>query len=157
MDSINPPKRIWTDADFAQMNWHDCRLHGVAIFDDCSPHLRQLRLDIDYIFASRGFQDTAEPSGFWISPATLVFEPERFHLDVPGPGGDWIIGMERTNDKGSPKWIISLNLGGQITVRAPGFTHHIRRAPVFVPTPNQHLETSQRGGISFDTPSPETW
>ena len=156
MQAFTPAKLIWTKADFEAMSWHDCRLHGIAIFDDFTPHLHELRLDIDYIFEWVGFDKPAEQSGHWISPATLVFQPRRFHIDVPGPGGDWIIGIERSGADHSQKWIISLNTGGDITVLAPGFTQYIRRAPVFVATPNQYLETTQRGGVSFETLTEQT-
>jgi len=149
---FTPAKLIWTEADFEQMSWQDCRLHGIAVIDDFTPHLHELRLDSDYIFQWIGFDTPAEQSGHWISPATLAFEPQRFHLDVPGPGGDWIIGMERTGGD-TTRWTISLNTGGEIVVLAPGFRQYIRRAPVFVATPNQYLETTHRGGISFETSS----
>jgi hypothetical protein len=148
---FTPTKLIWTEADFEQMSWHDCRLHGIAIFDDFTPHLHELRLDIDYIFQWVGFDTPAEQSGHWISPATLVFDPQRFHLDVPGPGGDWIESIDRSVTGSAIRWTISLNTDGDITVLAPGFRQYIRRSPVFVATPNQYLETTQRGGISFET------
>jgi hypothetical protein len=156
VELFSPPKLIWTQADFEQMSWHDCRLHAIAIYDDFSPHMHELRLDIDYIFQWVGFDTPTEQSGHWISPATLVFDPDRFHLDVPGPGGDWIQSIDRSATGSTTRWTISLNLGGDITVLAPGFTQYIRRAPVFVATPNQYLETTQRGGISFDTSINET-
>ena len=142
-------KLIWTDADFEQMSWHDCRLHGVAFIDDFDPHLHELRLDIDYIF------DWQE-RGFWISPATLVFETQSFHIDLPGPSGDWINAMERTGAGDSTEWRISLNTGGSIEVRASGFRQYIRRSPILVATPNQYLETTQRGGVSFDIATQQT-
>ena len=156
MDTFTPTKLIWTDADFEEMSWHDCRLHGVAIVDDLSPHLHELRLDIDYIFQWVGFDVPSEQSGHWISPATLVFEPLRFHLDVPGPGGDWIIDIERTGTESATRWTITLNTGGEITILAPGFRQYIRRPPIFIATPNQYLETTQRGATSFDVTTPET-
>ena len=96
MELFSPPKLIWTQADYEQMSWHDCRLHAIAIYDDFSPHMHELRLDIDYIFEWVGFDTPTEQSGHWISPATLVFDPDRFHLDVPGPGGDWIESIDRS-------------------------------------------------------------
>ena len=151
MERFTPPKLIWTEADFEQMSWHDCRLHGIGIVDDFNPHQHELRLDIDYIFQWRGFGNHAEQTGFWISPATLVFEPEHFRIDLPGAGGDWIIGVERSDKGEASDWLISFNTGGSITVRARGFRQYIRRSPIFVATPDQYLETTQRGGISFDT------
>ena len=145
---FTPSKAIWTETDFAQMSWHDCRLHGIGIVDDFEPHHHELRLDIDYIFQWHGFGNSPEqPSGFWISPATLVFEPQHFRIDLSDIGGTWIIAIERVTDQ----WFIRFNTGGSITISAPGFRQYIRRAPVFVATPDQSLESSQRGAISFDT------
>ena len=156
MQQFSPAKLIWTEADFEHMSWHDCRLHGIVIVDDFSPHLHELRLDIDYILQWVGFDTPTEQSGHWISPATLVFEPQKFHVDVPGPGGDWIIGMERTGSESTTRWTIALNTGGEIVVLAPGFRQYLRRLPIFVATPNQYLETTQRGGISFETSTEQT-
>ena len=84
----------------------------LAICDDFTPHLHELRLGIDYIFEWVGFDKPAEQSGHWISPAILVLQPQRFHIDLPGPSGDCIIGIERSGADDSQKWIISLNTGG---------------------------------------------
>jgi hypothetical protein len=155
VERFTPPKLVWTDADFEQMSWHGCRLHGVGLFDDFNPHLHELRLDIDYIFEWRGFHGEAEQSSFWISPATLVFASGRFHIDIPGLGGDWIIDIQRDGEGESTKWVISLNTGGSITVHSGGFRQYIRRIPIFVATSNQYLETTHRGGISFDIATPQ--
>jgi len=156
VEQFTPSKLVWTDADFEQMSWHDCRLHGMALIDDFKPHLHELRFDIDYIFEWVGFGKPAEQSGHWISPATLVFEALRFHVDLPGPSGDWIISIEHSGTGDSGEWHISLNTGGKITVRAPGFRQYIRRLPVFVAVPDQYLETTQRGGVSFDLATQQT-
>jgi hypothetical protein len=147
-----PPKPVWTEADFEQMSWHDCRLHGVGIVDDFDPHLHELRLDIDYILEWRCCEPAPEQTGFWISPATLVFEAQHFQVNLPG-GGDWILDIKRTlnSSADSTDWLIRLNTGGSITVTARGFCQYLRRAPIFVSTPNQSLETRQRGAISFET------
>lgn len=147
-----PSKLVWTEADFEQMSWHDCRLHGLGMIDDFNPHQHELRLDIDYIFQWCDFGEATEPSGFWISPATLVFEPRDFHASLTGLAGNWIQTIERkaTEAEGLSEWTIRFNTGGMITVQAAGFRQYIRRPPLFVPTPNQCLETSQRGVICFD-------
>jgi hypothetical protein len=64
--------------------------------------------------------------------------------------------MERAGSGASTRWTLSLNTGGEITVIAPGFRQYSRGLPVFVATPNQYLETSQRDGISFDIAAEET-
>lgn len=133
------------------MSWHDCRLHGLGMIDDFDPHQHELRLDIDYIFRWSGFGESTDTGGFWISPATLVFEAQGFQASLTGLTENWIQAIERNacDTGGLSEWIIRFNTGSLITVRAPGFRHYIRRIPVFVAAPNQCLETSQRGEISL--------
>ena len=38
-------KSVWTDHDFEDMGWHDCKLFAISFGDNF-----QLLLDIDYIF-----------------------------------------------------------------------------------------------------------
>jgi hypothetical protein len=77
-------------------------------------------------------------------------------VDIPGSGGDWISEIERESSGDSTKWLISLNTGGAIELYASSFRQYIRHLPVFVATPDQYLESTQRGGISFDTATPQT-
>jgi hypothetical protein len=80
---FSPSKLVWTERDFDQMSWHDCRLHGIGFIDDFNPHLHELRLDIDYIL--KWCEGTgSDESGFWISPATLVFDAFEDHVEIPG-------------------------------------------------------------------------
>jgi hypothetical protein len=139
------------------MCWHDCRVHGIGIVDDFNPHQHEIRLDIDYIFEWAGQCGRPGPAGFWIAPATLVFPASAMKIDVDQLGGWWIMLIERSDPKlscpgGSLQWSwkISLNFGGLITIRSTGFAQYTRREPVFLPCPDQCLDSSQRGGISFD-------
>ncbi|MEU0559476.1 hypothetical protein [Dactylosporangium sp. NPDC006015] len=69
-------KATWTDADFAHMGWHDCRVHAVSVgvYDDATLPPARLLLDLDYIVRWVEPAGDGEPFSFWISPATLVFE-----------------------------------------------------------------------------------
>ena len=59
-------KFLWTDHDFENMDWHDCKLFAISFGDNF-----QLLLDIDYIFK---WVQTGKTFKFWVSPCTLVFE-----------------------------------------------------------------------------------
>jgi hypothetical protein len=153
MHLFAPTQRIWTEENFDQMGWHDCRLHAVGFVDDFDPYTHELRLDIDYILKWCDGGPPEGVTGFWISPATLVFDASQVHVQIPGPGGDWIQSMDRSatgEEFGGTKWIVRLNTGGEISVSSPGFRQILRKPPTFVPAPWQFLETSERGPISFD-------
>jgi hypothetical protein len=63
-------KWMWTEADFEQLNWHDCKIHAMAfVAEENFQH--EFVLDVDYIF--EWVCETALIH-FWMSPATLVFE-----------------------------------------------------------------------------------
>ncbi|MGO4622608.1 hypothetical protein AB4Z34_16890 [Ensifer sp. 2YAB10] len=55
-------KAIWTDVDFNDMGWHDCRLYGIKLLDEGF----NLSLDIDYMFRWPEL-------GFGVSPCVLKF------------------------------------------------------------------------------------
>ncbi len=42
---FEPLKSLWTQDDFEQMCWHDCRLHGICQVDDFHPHEHEVRFD----------------------------------------------------------------------------------------------------------------
>lgn len=157
MSPFSPTQLVWTERDFDQMSWHDCRLHGIGFVDDFDPHLHELRLDIDYIMKWCHSTTPGEEDGFWIAPATLVFDAYDCQVDVPGLGGTWILDIVRqTAGAGKPvRWTVRLNTGGVISLEADGFRQYARQPPTFVPTPNQYLETNERGPISFHIPTGE--
>ena len=150
-------KSLWTQSDFEAMSWHDNRLHGVGIIDDFDPHEHEVRFDIDYIFLWSGHGSNPGLPGFWIAPSTLAFPARELSLAIGELSGYWIMEIERLNPdhayEGGPvewTWEISLNTGGLISLRSAGYAQYTRRAPIFLPCPNQCLETKQRGGISFE-------
>ena len=64
-----PERRIWTEADFEQMGWHDCAVHALAF----RPERFELRLDLDYILEWVAPTEPGGPFTFRVAPATLVF------------------------------------------------------------------------------------
>jgi hypothetical protein len=73
--SIEPTvaKTIWTDADFDAMDWHGNAVRAVA-FEPAQSDPGRLLLDIDYIVEWVPPEAPATALGFWICPATLVFD-----------------------------------------------------------------------------------
>jgi hypothetical protein len=155
--AYKPIKSLWTQNDFDQMSWHDNRLHGIGIIDDFNPHEHEVRFDIDYIFEWAGHNNKPGTAGFWIAPSTLVFPASSMSIGIDHLRGYWIMEIERSNPVKIHEgrciewtWKVSLNTGGLITLNASEFFQYTRQAPIFLPCPDQCLESRQRGGISFD-------
>lgn len=62
-------KKKWTNKDFLEMGWHDCRVYALRLLDESF----SLTLDIDYIF---GWIEEEGFFKFHVSPCTLKF----FHV-----------------------------------------------------------------------------
>src|SRR5262245_12604288 len=72
-DPIQLQKATWTDTDFDTMGWHDVALHAIAI-EPVQDYPGRVLLDIDYIVKWEPPPTPAASFGFWMSPATLVFD-----------------------------------------------------------------------------------
>jgi hypothetical protein len=156
-EQFKPSKSLWTQNDYEAMSWHDNRLHGLGIIDDFEPHEHEVRFDIDYIFLWSGHRRDPGPPGFWIAPSTLVFPARELRIAISELSGYWIMEIERVNPgyayEGGPvewTWEISLNTGGLISLRSSEYAQYTRRVPMFLPCPDQCLQSRQRGGISFE-------
>ena len=145
-------KTMWTEADFAAMNWHDAAVHAIAL-ESAPPRSSRLLVDLDYIVERVPPEGPAGAASFWVCPATLVFgEARDLAADVnrPGPGFELILDAIRRSgpdEDGTFVW----NLVGRlfsIGLRASGFTQYLRRAPVCAAGPR--LSAGERGGLSFD-------
>ncbi len=156
--AVRPPlevnKATWTDADYAGMGWHDCRIHAVSLAehsdDDAPPQVR-LMLDIDYIVLWVEPEAPEKHYTFWISPATLVFERAWGISGGFGPLFDQmeiadIHRVDPPDEHPEPSWHIEgQNFGFHL--RARGYRQYLRRAPRYVH--RQLLTADERGGISF--------
>jgi hypothetical protein len=144
-------KAVWTDADFEQMGWHDCAVHALA-FETGSDY-QLLLVDLDYIVEWTAPTPPATTYGFWICPATLVFDPAwdlTGDINLQGLGLElWLDALERSGPDQHDMY--EWTLAGQrfrLAVHAPGFTQYLRRPPVH--SPQQRLSLHERGGLSFD-------
>jgi hypothetical protein len=137
-----PLRTTWTDADYPRMGWADSRVHAISLAGE--PQVRLL-LDLDYVVRR-------EPSGgFWVAPATLVFDtpwgigggfgPLAEPLDIAD-----IHRLDSPDAHPEPVWHIE-GLNFAFEVRAPGYRQHLRGTPQWTPAPA--LTWQQRGGVSF--------
>lgn len=127
-------KNVWTDADFAEMGWHDAALYAMTFPQaDCA-----ISFDIDYIFASHRAND--EFQGWDIAPCTLEFEnigDLRVSIDWQRQGDTWIQGITRRDRRLSSNgqfelWDYEIELDiGNFNFSATGFKQTVRRAPTF--------------------------
>jgi len=163
MKSSNDPykleKTVWSDADFEQMGWHDCYIHGISFGNGSEENgTSDLLMDIDYIF---GWVNPIEPDRFfkfWIAPCTLVFENTmtlEMSIDeqeglafVPFQISDITIldRLRRGSDPYGYHWKVWLQ-SGYLKIKSYGFKQYVRRNPVQVP--RQYLSLEERKGISF--------
>ena len=149
-------KRVWTDADFAAMGWHDCWVRALALVpDEEDDFAGRLLLDLDYIVRWAGGENPGAAYTFWIAPATLVFHgvydlDGRIVQTMMIPAGFQCDSLARTpvdDQLGYDRWELAADV--DIRFRAAGFRQIIRSEPQHVA--RQHLTLDERGGLSFGT------
>jgi hypothetical protein len=146
-------KATWTDADFPEMGWHDCRVHAVSIGeyeDDTVPPARLL-LDLDYIVCWVEPARRERHFTFWIAPATLVFERAWNVTGRLGPLHEVmeiadVHRLDSPDDNPELLWHIE-GQNFEFRLRAPGYIQYLRLPPQHVP--RQLLTSAERAGISF--------
>lgn len=119
-------KDIWTDADFENMGWHDCRIYKIRLGLD-------LELDIDYIFKWNQPDLEGLPFTFWLAPATLVFRRPKqvtFDLDIAFEDVGEIDSIERSVGDEGISWTIDTQKG-EIQLLSSGFEQFIRQKPTY--------------------------
>jgi hypothetical protein len=129
-----PYRRIWTDADFAEMGWHDAAVYSMSFPQADSA----LRFDIDYIFKWHWAADKAE--GWDLAPCTLEFlhvSGLQVALAWERRGDTTILDITRHNSKLTPngqftEWDYEIELDvGKINFRATGYKQTLRNPPIF--------------------------
>jgi hypothetical protein len=127
-------KVIWTEADFADMAWHDAVLYSMSFPQ--ADHL--IRFDIDYIFNWHWEHETV--SGWDVAPCTLEFNDVsnlKISLDWERQGDTSIQNIMRNNSRPSPNgkfilWDYQIELDvGELSFTATGFTQALRKQPSF--------------------------
>lgn len=135
-----PRKRIWTDADYTQMGWHDCHIYQIRLGED-------LELDIDYILQWNKPDLEGLGFTFWVSPATLVFKAVsevKFDLNTFSSQAFEIDSIEKEGDQ---SWVI-ITQQGHMEFNAIGFEQYIRQDPFF--EFGQTIPLIDRYGLSLE-------
>jgi len=136
-------KRIWTDADFDQMGWHDCRVYKIRFSED-------LELDIDYILQWNKPDLYGLPFTFWVAPATLIFKGIKnldFEFDTTFSEAIEIEDIERQIDKSHTRWTI-ITRQGDFEFLSDSYEQFIRQEPFF--QFGQTISYIERYGLSLD-------
>ncbi|MDP4150846.1 MAG: hypothetical protein Q8927_21185 [Bacteroidota bacterium] len=149
-------KKVWTEADFDIMGWHDSPIYGISVgggdFMD-----KELLLDIDYIFK---WIDPIPPQkyfSFWIAPSTLIFKnifntvidvdtrsDNTFKLEIADVHR--LEELPPIDNRRNWKWHIELQNGG-IFLESTGYEQIIKGEPIF--TSEQWVPQTVRGEANF--------
>lgn len=143
MNKYELEKKIWTEADFENMCWHDCRIYKLRLADN-------LELDIDYILQWNKSDIEGLPFTFWVAPATLVFKKIsniQFDLDTAFDEAIEIEDIELTKTDNKHQWTI-ITQQGDFEFQADGFTQWFRQEPFF--QFGQTISYIERFGFSLE-------
>ncbi len=143
MEKYKLEKKIWTDADFEKMGWHDCHIYKIKLSD-------KLELDIDYILQWNKPDIEGLPFTFWVAPATLVFKNIKniqFEIDTAFDKAVEIEDIELNKSEKKIQWTI-ITHQGEIEFTADGFTQWIRQEPFF--QFGQTISFIERFGVSLE-------
>jgi hypothetical protein len=136
-------KKIWSDKDFEQMGWHDCRIYKIRLTED-------LELDIDYILQWNKADLEGMPFTFWVAPATLIFKnikDLRLDIDTAFDDAIEIQDIERTQKDNVNRWTI-ITQQGDFEFISDGYEQFIRQEPFS--EFGQTISFIERNGSSLD-------
>ena len=151
---MNKNNFIFSTKDFAEINWHDCKIHGLA-FDEVE---FKFYLDIDLIL--EWIEPLSNEVGykFKVVPATLIFRNVWnlvFNIDTNLALDIDSVSMQNPHcpknkdyvqDENEYDWNIVLQQG-EISFNSIGFEIYIRKSPEI--RDEQSFLLKERGGISF--------
>jgi hypothetical protein len=136
-------KKVWTDADFDQMGWHDSRIYKIRLTND-------LVMDIDYILKWNKPDLEGLPFTFWVAPCTLVFKSIinfTFELNTAFDEAIEIQDIKRIQINSDSNWAI-ITHQGDLEFSSKGYDQFIRQEPFFEFT--QTISFIERNGFSLD-------
>jgi hypothetical protein len=124
-------KRLWTDADFPSLSWHDNSVHALRVVEG-KDGAGEIMLDIDHIVEWIELDKRYE---FLVAPAELRFRDVsdlRITLDYPktsaalGP-----FTLDRIEVDQSNHWTLKVNWPvGEISFSSSGFLQRLTGEPV---------------------------
>ena len=151
-DLSEDERRVWTDADFEDMSWHDNHVHGFQIRSG-EYGAGEIDLDLDYIVEWLCAADGS--CEFRLAPATLTFKEVsdlRIELDYEAVTAGLvpfsIDGISREDGtvatESLRRWTVKLNWPrGSLAFRASGYTQRLR-APLRISAEQCLSEASRR-------------
>jgi len=161
MKQIIENKYVYTTKDFDILDWHDCKIYGLA-FDD---NTFRFYLDIDFIIEWINPLNDVDGYKFKLAPATLIFQnvwnlvfdiDTNLSLDIDNismQNPHFPINKDFLPEIKEYDWIISLQQG-EITFKSIGLELYLRKSPQI--SQIQTFGIKERGGISFSTTIPDT-
>lgn len=135
-------KRLWTEADFEQMGWHDNLIYRMRLTQD-------LELDIDYILKWNQPDVEGMPFTFWVAPATLIFpNVQQIYFDLETDFDvHEISDITKAETENGIRWTIMMQQG-EISFIAPSYQQFIRQDPSF--QYGQTISYQERNGYSLE-------
>ncbi len=143
MDIYELEKKIWTEVNFDDMGWHDCRIYKMKLAKD-------IEFDIDYILQWNKPEIDGLPLTFWVAPATLVFkEVSKLEFNITTAFHEAIEIQDIKLDKNNKKfrWTIATQ-SGSLEFEAESYTQWIRQEPFF--QFGQVIPYIERNGFSLE-------
>ena len=151
---MNKNNFIFSTKDFAEINWHDCKSHGLA-FDEVE---FKFYLHVDLILEWIEPLSNEDGYKFKVVPATLIFRNVWnlvFNIDTNLALDIDSVSMQNPHcpknkdyvqDENEYDWNIVLQQG-EISFNSIGFEIYIRKSPEI--RDEQSFLLKERGGISF--------
>ena len=142
---------VQTDANFDEMNWHDCPIYAMFIDYRSADFV----IDADYIYEWLRPSQQGKPFSYLIAPVTLVFHSAvKVQVDLESSFMPLRIAEVTREDRSfigntslqDYRWIVQGH-HGSIHLRAVSYTQY-RRQQV-IQTEHQGLSLEQRHDISF--------
>jgi len=143
MENYELEKKIWTEADFDKMGWHDNHIYKVRLTVD-------LELDIDYILQWNKPEVKGLPFSFWVAPSTLVFRGIKnleFEIDTAFNEAMEIEDIELSIAENKNHWTI-VTQQGNLEFISEGFTQYVRQEPFL--EFGQTISYIERNGFSLE-------
>ena len=131
-------KEVWTNDDFQDMGWHDCRLYAVKFPQEAL----ELTLDIDYIFKWEKLKN--DRFRFLVAPCNLTFQGVlslKLDLKITAAIGVDILAINRSLHELTPNkrsiWHYAIETDrGLIEFETIGFVQKIRSQPIWSSSQN---------------------
>ncbi|MDP4254666.1 MAG: hypothetical protein Q8938_11720 [Bacteroidota bacterium] len=153
MENYALMKKVWTNADFDELDWMGCQIHGMTIVKNRGWCVGDLVFDVDYIVETRWEDGPGQKKWSWIAPATITFKEvniawmNSIMCDTISFGWDVLaidrLGVSFTSDGVDYyKWQIEME-NGTILIDALSLEMVIRRKPI--KTSKGYLPAAVRG------------